>query len=72
MASDPQRKQGKAAAAAASSSAAALPGARPYALRPLLHDVPLSADGNNDDVKINCVDYYGMRALQGPPLYATC
>lgn len=51
MASDPQRTQ---------SRAASLPGARPYTLRPLLHDVPLSADGNNDDVKINCVDHYGM------------
>ncbi|KAK4104812.1 hypothetical protein N658DRAFT_464689 [Parathielavia hyrcaniae] len=49
MASDPHRKQG---------TAAALPGARPYALRALLHDVPLSADGNNEEVKINCVDYY--------------
>ncbi|KAK4127469.1 hypothetical protein N657DRAFT_687729 [Parathielavia appendiculata] len=55
MASDPQRKHGRAAAAA---GVAAIPGARPYALRPLLHDVPLSADGNNEDVKINCVDYY--------------
>lgn len=69
MASDPQRKQGKAAATAAS---AAVPGARPYALRPLLHDVPLSADGNNDDVKINCVDFYGTRALQRPSFDGTC
>ncbi|KAL2139783.1 hypothetical protein VTI28DRAFT_4699 [Corynascus sepedonium] len=49
MASDPQRNQAK---------ATALPGARPYALRPLLQGVPLSADGTNDDVKINCVDYH--------------
>lgn len=63
MASDPERKNGKAVVAAA--SAATLPGARPYALRPLLHDVPLSADGKNEDIKINCVDYYGMRALEG-------
>ncbi|KAK4044839.1 hypothetical protein C8A01DRAFT_42449 [Parachaetomium inaequale] len=48
MASDAQRKQGP----------AALPGARPYTLRPLLHGVPLSADGGDDDVKINCVDYH--------------
>ncbi|KAH6840977.1 hypothetical protein B0I37DRAFT_399927 [Chaetomium sp. MPI-CAGE-AT-0009] len=48
MASDPQRKQGQAAP----------PGARPYTLRPLLHDVPLSADGSDEDIKINCVDYY--------------
>ncbi|KAK4241118.1 hypothetical protein C8A03DRAFT_12590 [Achaetomium macrosporum] len=51
MASDPQRKQSKAAAVA-------LPGARPYTLRPLLLNVPLSADGSGEDVKINCVDYF--------------
>lgn len=33
--------------------------AGPYVLRTLLKDVPLSADGANDDVKINCVDYLG-------------
>ncbi|KAK4138592.1 hypothetical protein BT67DRAFT_459468 [Trichocladium antarcticum] len=54
MASDPPRKQHKAAAAAA----AALSGAGPYALRPLLHSVPLSADGSDEDVKINCVEYF--------------
>ncbi len=32
-------------------------------MRPLLHDVPLSADGKDEDLKINCVDYYGTRAL---------
>lgn len=52
MASDPQRKKHKAAGA--------LPRAGPFGLRPLLHDVPLSADGKNEDVKINCVDYLGM------------
>ncbi|KAK3351704.1 hypothetical protein B0H65DRAFT_537754 [Neurospora tetraspora] len=31
--------------------------AGPYVLRPLLHDVPLSAEGNDEDIKINCVDY---------------
>lgn len=31
----------------------------PFVLRPLLQDVPLSADGNQEDVKINCVDYLG-------------
>ncbi|KAL2162793.1 hypothetical protein VTH06DRAFT_6629 [Thermothelomyces fergusii] len=52
MASDPQRNQGK-------GRAAALPGiASPYTLRPLLRGVPLSADGTDGDVKINCVDYY--------------
>jgi hypothetical protein len=53
MASDAQRKLKQ--------DPAALPGARPYTLRPLLHGVPLSADGGDDDVKINCVDYHGMR-----------
>ncbi|KUI71313.1 Transforming growth factor-beta receptor-associated protein 1 [Cytospora mali] len=31
----------------------------PFVLRTLLHDVPLSEDGDNDDVRINCVDYLG-------------
>lgn len=31
----------------------------PYVLRPLLDSVPLSADGSANDIKINCVDYYG-------------
>ncbi|KAK1774885.1 hypothetical protein QBC45DRAFT_24405 [Copromyces sp. CBS 386.78] len=31
--------------------------AGPYVLRPLLHDVPLSAEGTDEDIKINCVDY---------------
>ncbi|UNI24441.1 hypothetical protein JDV02_010184 [Purpureocillium takamizusanense] len=30
----------------------------PYVLRPLLDNVPLSADGPQDDIKINCVEYY--------------
>ncbi|KAJ4389487.1 hypothetical protein N0V93_006956 [Gnomoniopsis smithogilvyi] len=29
----------------------------PFVLRSLLDNVPLSEDGDNDDVKINCVDY---------------
>lgn len=35
----------------------------PYVLRPLLEDLPLSPDGAQDDVKINCVDYFGLRNL---------
>lgn len=31
----------------------------PFVLRSLLEDVPLSADGSQSDVKINCVEYYG-------------
>ncbi|KAK0720368.1 hypothetical protein B0H67DRAFT_599874 [Lasiosphaeris hirsuta] len=35
------------------------PGAGPYVLRPLLHDVPLSPDGgSSEDIKINCIDYF--------------
>lgn len=36
--------------------AALAPG--PFVLRSLLDDIPLSADGTDDDIKINCVDYY--------------
>lgn len=31
----------------------------PFVLRSLLDNVPLSEDGENDDIKINCVDYLG-------------
>lgn len=31
----------------------------PYILRSLLDNVPLSADGAQEDIKINCVDYFG-------------
>lgn len=31
----------------------------PFVLRTLLADVPLSADGDKEDIKINCVDYLG-------------
>lgn len=33
--------------------------AGPYILRPLLEHVPLSADGSENNAKINCVEYYG-------------
>ncbi|KAL1836101.1 hypothetical protein VTJ49DRAFT_5573 [Mycothermus thermophilus] len=67
MASDPQRKQGRPAPDPAIASQrqqpplpgpTALLGSHPYALRPLLQHVPLAADGENGDIKINCVDYY--------------
>ncbi|KAK3940790.1 transforming growth factor-beta receptor-associated protein 1 [Diplogelasinospora grovesii] len=48
MASDTTRKQHKAAVSSE---------AGPFVLRTLLHDVPLSADGGDEDIKINCVDY---------------
>jgi vacuolar protein sorting-associated protein 3 len=31
----------------------------PFVLRPLLENVPLSTDGTEEDIQINCVDYYG-------------
>lgn len=31
----------------------------PFVLRPLLEDVPLSAEGTEGEIKINCVDYHG-------------
>ena len=34
--------------------------AGPYILRPLLEEVPLSADGSESNAKINCVEYYGV------------
>jgi vacuolar protein sorting-associated protein 3 len=37
----------------------------PYVLKPLLDDVPLSADGSQSDVKINCVDYYDHNLYVG-------
>ncbi|KAH7032860.1 uncharacterized protein B0I36DRAFT_241818 [Microdochium trichocladiopsis] len=33
------------------------PNAGPFILRDLLADVPLSADGSRDDIKINCIEY---------------
>lgn len=32
----------------------------PYLLQPLLEDIPLSEDGSKGNVKINCVEYFGM------------
>lgn len=33
----------------------------PFVLRSLLADVPLSAEGNGDDLEITCVEFLGMR-----------
>ncbi|CAK7212368.1 hypothetical protein SEUCBS140593_001480 [Sporothrix eucalyptigena] len=44
-------------AVAAGSGATALERA-PFVLRSLLADIPLSADGTEEDIRINCVDYY--------------
>jgi hypothetical protein len=35
----------------------------PFVLRPLLQDVPLSAEGTDEDVTINCVDYHGKSSF---------
>lgn len=32
----------------------------PYVLRSLLEDVPLSADGDRDDIDITCVEFLGV------------
>jgi hypothetical protein len=32
----------------------------PFVLRSLLDDLPLSAEGNRDDIEINCVEFLGM------------
>ncbi|KAF4121803.1 vacuolar protein sorting-associated protein 3 [Geosmithia morbida] len=37
----------------------------PFILKPLLDEVPLSADGSESDVKINCVDYYDNNLYVG-------
>lgn len=34
----------------------------PFVLRTLFADVPLSADGTKDDIRINCVEYLGRCA----------
>lgn len=58
-----------------SSGARRLPATGPFVLRTLLEDVPLSEDGDNDDVKINFVEYLGkaLHAIPSWPLaYADC
>ncbi|KAK4221002.1 hypothetical protein QBC38DRAFT_404084 [Podospora fimiseda] len=51
MASEPQRNNRAAAIAARPARTG------PFGLRPLLHRVPLSENGDSEDIKINCVDY---------------
>jgi hypothetical protein len=36
------------------------PEAGPFVLRSLLEDLPLSADGDKNDIEINCVEFLGM------------
>lgn len=33
----------------------------PFVLRNLLQDLPLSAEGDRNDIEINCVEFLGMR-----------
>jgi len=40
--------------------------AGPFVLRSLLEDLPLSTDGDRDDVEINCVEFLGM--CDGAPI----
>lgn len=54
MAPDPALKQ---------SQQATPTNAGPFVLRPLLQNVPLSAEGGNEDIKISCVDFLGMHLL---------
>ena len=35
----------------------------PFVIKRLLEDVPLSADGSEDDIVINCVEYFGMLTI---------
>ena len=43
----------------------------PFVLRSLFANVPLSADGSSDDIKINCVEFLGMHIydIYALPLY---
>lgn len=36
-------------------------GTGPFVLRALLEDLPLSADGDRDDIEINCVEFLGTQ-----------
>jgi hypothetical protein len=47
----------------ASPGIAADPHDGPYVLQPWVDSVPLSADGSQDGIKINCVEYYGSCAM---------
>lgn len=38
----------------------------PFVLRTLLEDVPLSAEGDQDDIEINCVEFYGNLTSHNP------
>lgn len=56
MGFDPQEQEAKAASPRGAKQELQT---GPFVLRTLLDAVPLSEDGDNDDIKINCVDYLG-------------
>lgn len=37
----------------------------PFVLRSLLEDLPLSADGDREDIEINCVEFLGIHLILG-------
>jgi hypothetical protein len=48
-----------------------IPETGPYVLRSLLNDLPLSAEGDRDDIEINCVEFYGMQRMNMPLKFVT-
>jgi hypothetical protein len=44
----------------------AIPETGPYVLRALLEDLPLSADGDRDDIEITCVEFLGTQFENQP------
>ena len=49
--------------AAASRQRSNTPETGPFVLRDLLEDLPLSADGDREDIEINCVEFLGIICL---------
>lgn len=44
----------------------------PYVLRSLLEDLPLSADGDRDDIEINCVEFLGTNKVRAVTIPGAC
>lgn len=40
-----------------------IPETGPFVLRNLIEDLPLSAEGDRDDIEINCVEFLGMLTM---------
>lgn len=47
-----------------------IPETGPFVLRTLLEDLPLSAEGDRDDIEINCVEVLGMPTLANKVIIA--